>query len=148
VARHYLILVALEHTPDLAGVRTVLDRWGLAPSVTDPLLHAPDGRLPVLGGEATAIETSWLGAGATSVYLQVHGIAATEEQCRLIFELATAGRLILGVEPGPPHLVVCGGTHEAEIVVDDTRPPELETVCFVDTWEQLHRALNGTDGVV
>jgi len=52
------------------------------------------------------------------------------------------------VEPGPPHLVVCGGTHEAEIVVDDTRPPELETVSFVDTWEQLHRALNGTDGVV
>ena len=148
MARHYLILVALELAPDLAGIRVVLDRWNLTPGGSDPLLHAPDGTLPVIGGEATAIESSWLGAGASSVYLQIHGISANEQQCRLIFELATAGRLILGVEPGPPHLVVCGGTHDPETVIDDTRPPELETVCFVDTWEELHRALSGADGVV
>ncbi|RNE49537.1 hypothetical protein C5L39_04085 [Corynebacterium alimapuense] len=137
--RFFFTLVEIEHPADLPALRSVLARHHLQPGRQDPLLYGPSGQLPIIGGEPTAIEISWLGEGAVACYGQVHSITANPEQCQLLFELASQGCLVLGSEPGPPHVIICGGTHLPDVVIDDTLPPEWETVCFIDSPGQLHQ---------
>lgn len=138
-----LSLVPLAEDPDLRAIRRILHIHGLSPSPGTPLLGITDGRLPVIGGDELAFEASWLGDGAESFYGQVHNTALTQQQCALFYELAAAGNLLITPDFGPPHLVVCGRTHTAEEVHDESAPPWLEIVCFVDSAAELHRALNG-----
>lgn len=138
-----LSLVPLDEDPDLAAIRRILAAAHLSPTAGTALLGVSDGKLPILGGEELAFEASWLGVGATSFYGQVYNTALTPEQCALFYELATAGNLLITPDFGPPHLVVCGRTHAAEDVHDESAPPWLEIVCFVESAAELHRALNG-----
>lgn len=141
----WLVLAAPEG-PDLQSMdelRGVLDRYELQVGRNDPLLRTQDGALPVIGGETTAVESSWLGAGAHTPYLQVHGVSANQKQCDLLFELAVAGRLLIGVEPGPPHAIICGEGLDPEDLVDTSRPPWLDVYCQVSSAEQLHECLQG-----
>ena len=145
VERFWLVLAAPEG-PDPAGVdrlRRLLERHGLAADGGDALLRTRDGRLPVIGGEETPVESAWLGPGAHTPYLQVHGISANLEQCRLLFHAAVAARLLIGVEPGPPHAVICGRGLDAEDLADPARPPELEVFCLVDSPAELRDCLHG-----
>ncbi|QGU05063.1 hypothetical protein [Corynebacterium comes] len=140
--RHWLVLAAPEG-PDPGGVdklRRLLDRHGLVAGRTDSLLRARDGSLPLIGGEETPVESAWLGPGAHTPYFQVHGISANLAQCRLLFDVAVTARLLIGVEPGPPHAVICGGVLDA-----DDLPPGLDMYCLVDSAEELHACLHGGD---
>lgn len=128
--RRWLVLAAAEG-PDPGGVaklRELLESHGLQP---DSMLN-----LPVIGGEVTPIESAWLGPGAHTPYFQVHGISANLAQCRLLFDVAVTGRLLIGVEPGPPHAIICAGALDPEDYFED--PGEY---CLVDTPEQLHECL-------
>lgn len=138
----HLTLVPLDEDPDLPAIRATLTGAGLEWG-HGILLRTPEGATPVIGGDPLSFEVSWLGDGARSFYGQIHDAALNPAQCALIHRLATRGNLLLAPAPGPPHLVVCGGTHEAEDVHDESAPPWLEVVCFVDTPEQLHEALHG-----
>lgn len=138
-----LTLVPLEEDPDLPAIRRILAAAGLSPGTRTPLLVDAAGNPPLMGGQELAFESSWLGEGARSFYGQIYNAALTEEQCALIYELAVAGNLVLAPDGGPPHLVVCGRTHEPDEVHDESAPPWLEIVCFVDSAEELHRALHG-----
>ncbi|RSZ62872.1 hypothetical protein EAH68_08800 [Corynebacterium hylobatis] len=129
--RHWLVLASAEG-PDATAVenlRELLESHGLS---TDAV------QVPVIGGEATAIESAWLGEGAHTPYLQVHNISANLEQCRLLFHIAVTARLLIGVEPGPPTAIICGGVLDPEDYFED--PGEC---CVVDTPEQLHDCLRG-----
>lgn len=143
--RHWLVLAAPEG-PDPAGVeklRHLLDRHGLVAGLTDSLLRTRDGDLPFIGGDETPVESAWLGPGAHTPYLQIHGISANLEQCRLLFDAAVAARLLIGVEPGPPHAVICGGVLDADEYLDPARPAELEVFCLVNSPEELHDCFHG-----
>lgn len=140
---HALGLVPLEEDPDLPAIRAVLAGYGLPPVAGTPLLGVTDGALPTVGGEELAFEASWLGEGARSFYGQVYRTTLNRAQCELFYELAVRGNLLLTPDFGPPHLVVCGHTHAAADVHDESAPPWLEIVCFVESAEQLYRALNG-----
>lgn len=124
-------------------LRQLLERRGLAGGGGDALLRSGNGSLPVIGGEVTPIESAWLGPGAHTPYLQVHGISANPAQCRLLFDAAVTARLLIGVEPGPPHAVVCGGALDPDDYLDPARPAELEVFCLVDSPTQLHDCLHG-----
>lgn len=141
----WLVLAAPEG-PDPHSVdqlRGILDRAGLEVGHNDPLLRTPAGALPIIGGEITAVESSWLGEGAHTPYLQVHGVSANLEQCGLLFDLAVAGRLLIGVEPSPPHAIICGEGLDPADLVDISRPPWLDIYCQVTSAEQLHDCLHG-----
>lgn len=138
-----LSLVPLDEDSDLPAVRRILNARGLLPTKGTPLLGVNDGKLPVIGGDVLAFEASWLGEGARSFYGQVYDSTFNPEQCALFYGLAVAGNLLITPAYGPPHLVVCGRTHANEDVHDESAPPWLEIVCFVDSPDELHRALNG-----
>ena len=145
-AQLFWLVLAAPEGPDPAGVeklRRLLERHGLTAGGGDALLRTRDGRLPVFGGEVTPVESAWLGPGAHTPYLQVHGISANPAQCGLLFDAAVAARLLLGVEPGPPHAVVCGGALDPEDYLDPSRPPELEVFCRVESPEELRDCLRG-----
>lgn len=116
--------------PDLPAIRRVLDSHGLK----------PDGIF--LTGPYT-FETSYLGPEARSFYGQIFQAEPGAELAELVFELAVAGPLLVSVSPGPPHLVVCGGSIDVEEVTDESVPPWLEVVAVVDKPAQLLQALSG-----
>lgn len=129
--RHWLVLASAEG-PDVAAVkrlRELLEGQGLS---TDAV------QVALIGGEPTAIESAWLGAGAHTPYLQIHNISANPQQCRLLFDAARTARLLIGVEPGPPTAIICGGVLDPEDYFED--PGEC---CLVSTPEQLHDCLHG-----
>jgi hypothetical protein len=135
--RHWLVLASAEG-PDEASVaqlRELLERHGLRAEV---MLRDHTGGLPVIGGEETAIESAWLGEGAHTPYFQVHNISANPAQCRLLFDIAVTARLLIGVEPGPPAAVICGGVLDPADYFADP-----DQCCVVDTPEQLHDCLHG-----
>lgn len=136
-------LVPLEEDPNLPAIREILAAHHLIPSPGTALLGITGGRFPTVGGDTLAFEASWLGEGARSFYGQVHGAAANRAQCALFFDLASRGNLLLTPDAGPPHLVVCGRTHEPADVHDEAAPPWLEIICFVDSAAQLHQCLHG-----
>lgn len=138
-----LSLVPLEEDPDLPAIRRILADHGLRPDTRTALLVDAAGERPSVGGQPLAFETSWLGEGARSFYGQIYNAPLNTAQCALIYELATRGNLLLAPDGGPPHLVVCGRTHEPEDVHDESAPPWLEIVCFVDSPADLHRSLHG-----
>lgn len=129
--RHWLVLASAEG-PDVAAVkrlRELLKSYGLG---TDAVQEA------VIGGEPTAVESAWLGEGAHTPYLQVHNISANPEQCRLLFDAAVTARLLLGVEPGPPTAIICGGVLDPEDYFEDAGE-----CCVVSSAEELHDCLHG-----
>ncbi|AGF72968.1 hypothetical protein [Corynebacterium halotolerans] len=138
-----LTLVPVEEDPDLDEIRRIFATHGLSSGTRTPLLVDAAGNPPRMGGQELAFESSWLGEGARSFYGQIYNAALNEQQCALIYELAVAGNLVLAPDGGPPHLVVCGRTHEPDEVHDESAPPWLEVVCFVDSADELHRALHG-----
>lgn len=138
-----LTLVPVAEDPDLSALRRVLAAHGLHQSGESVLLSDAAGQLPVVGGATLHFDASWLGAGARSFYGQIFQSFPNQALCRLIFDLATAGRLVLVPDFGPPHLIVCGRTHEPAAVHNEWAPPWLEEICFVDTPAALHRVLHG-----
>lgn len=130
-----LTLTALD-TPDLPGIRAVLRRHGMS---SDGGIHLTN---PNLG--SASFETSYLGEEATSFYGQIFGAdPANEALLALVFELSTAGPLLLTVDPGPPHIAVCGHAFDVEDVTDESVPPWLEVVVVVDTPAELGEVLRG-----
>lgn len=130
-----LSLIAVECSPDLPAIRTCLTAHGLSAD-NGPFLVGE-------GWEGLAFETSWIGTGARSFYGEIYNTAANTEVCELVFDLASSGRLVVTVAPGPPHLIVCGHTHLPADVQDESIPPGVEEVCFVDSPAQLYEALHG-----
>lgn len=124
-----LTLTALDN-PDMSAIRQVLGDHGLT----------PEGIF--LSGPFT-FETSYLGPEATSFYGQIFQTEPDTALCRLVFELAVAGPLLVSVSPGPPHLVICGNGIDVRDVTDESVPPWLEVIAVVDTPEELERALRG-----
>lgn len=130
-----LSLVPIAEDPSLPGIRAVLTRHGL---LRDEVLLCSE-----FGGSKMYFEASWLGVGARSFYGQIFGADVTQPQCDLIYELAMAGNLVLVPDFGPPHLIVCGHTHDPDEVHNETVPPWLEEICFVSSATELHRCLHG-----
>lgn len=130
-----LSLVPIDEDPDLPAIRTVLARHGI--------LGEQRWLCREFGGGEMHFEASWLGAEARSFYGQIFRAELNPAQCALLFELAVAGNLVLTPETGPPHLLVCGDTHSPEEVHNETVPPWLEEICFLDSARQLHDCLHG-----
>ncbi|MGP6172752.1 hypothetical protein [Corynebacterium sp. A21] len=130
-----LSLVPIAEDPSLPAIRAVLANHGLLR--TEVLLCTE------FGGARMYFESSWLGEGARSFYGQLFGAELNQAQCHLIYELAVAGNLVLVPDFGPPHLIVCGGTHEPDEVHNETVPPWLEEICFVSSAAELHRCVHG-----
>lgn len=133
-----LTLTALD-TPDLPAIRRVLHKHRLAPSGIFLAGSLIDNR-------PLTFESSYLGPEATSFYGQIFQTEPGPQLCRLVFELAVAGPLLVSVSPGPPHLVVCGDGIDVRDVTDESVPPWLEVVAVVDTPSELERALTGEWG--
>lgn len=130
-----LSLVPIDEDPNLAAIRAILSRHGI---LSDQRWLCRE-----FGGAEMHFETSWLGEGASSFYGQIFQAELNLPQCELLFELAVEGNLVLTPELGPPHLLVCGNTHSPEEVHDETAPPWLEEICFLDSARQLHDCLHG-----
>lgn len=130
-----LTFTALDSPADVPAIRAVLDRHGLA---------VPD-RGPVLidkhRGRLRSLESSYLGPGAETFYGTL--FHATPADAELVYDLAAEGNLLVTVTPGPPHILICGGTHTASDVTDESIPPWLEIICFVNSPTQLSEALSG-----
>lgn len=130
-----LNLVALD-PPDLARIRAVLAGYGLS----------TDGRYlsgPLIDAFLPAFETSYLGASARSFYGQLFRFRPTPRNCELLYDLAVAGPLLITCEPGPPHIVACGGRFDVRDLTDESVPPECEVIASVDKPAELYEALCG-----
>lgn len=92
--RRSYVLGATEHT-DLPGIRRVLARYRYA---------APW----VLLDARPVLETSWFGEGAVSFHATTPPLLPDTALARLLFDLGSCG-LLLGVSPGPPDIILCGG---------------------------------------
>ncbi|MDO5454134.1 MAG: hypothetical protein Q4F37_03985 [Corynebacterium sp.] len=130
-----LTFTALEAPADVPAVREVLAAHGLAAPEHGPLLV--DER----SGAPSSFEASFLGPGATTFYGTL--FHASPDDAELAYGLAAAGGLLITAAPGPPHIIVCGGTHDAVDVTDESVPPWLEIICFVDSPAELREALGG-----
>lgn len=138
-----LTLVPVAEDPDLPALRRSLIAHDLHQSAESSRLHGAAGRPPLIDGATLHFEASWFGAGARSFYGQIFQSPVSPALCRLVFDLATAGRLVVVPDFGPPHLIVCGRTHEPAEVHNEWVPPWLEEICFVDTPAALYRVLQG-----
>lgn len=92
--RRSYVLGATEHT-DLPGIRRVLARYRYA---------APW----VLLDARPVLETSWFGEGAVSFHATTPPLLPDTALARLLCDLGSCG-LLLGVSPGPPDIILCGG---------------------------------------
>ena len=114
-------VLAAPGTPDLRGIRRVLAR------------HRYDAPWVLLDARPV-LEVSWFGEGAVSFYATTPPLSADPALARLLFDLGSCG-LLLGVSPGPPDIVVCGGHSTAaevanpgEIVVTVHDPGQLNAI--------------------
>ena len=126
----------------LADTRALLQRFGLQPGTTSPLLRK-HGNTPILDGNPLYLESSYLGEGARGLYLTIWDARPGPHLAKLVWGLASVGKLLVTVTPAPPHIVACGEALDDADVVDESTPPWLETAARAHTPTDLLDILNG-----